>query len=377
MNLGNAKENRLFVINNEKRYFATADDIHPEIENNSLSYIVKAITDNSTVLDVGCSYGYLGEWLTKNKNCQVYGIDIDEEALGYVKERGYYKDVFHLDLDYPQNTKDEFERFAKLQNIFDFAICADVLEHLKNPTNALDFISSKLKLGGQVLISIPNIAHMDIILNLLESKFNYSEFGILDNTHLRFFTKKSFAEWIKNANEFYKDKGFKFDAKYLGATTYVSEFLVDVKNNHAELYSKILGINNELEILQHIFVLTKVNSFANTYNLDEIINTVNYPNAFSIIASSISSLENELTFKDSHIQELNSKVASLENELESREVEIKNLNNELTNKDSYIQELNSKVDSLENELISVLQSRSWRYTRPIRKLLHKLKLNKK
>jgi FkbM family methyltransferase len=98
---------------------------------------------------------------------------------------------------------------------------------------------------------------------------------------------------------------------------------------------------------------------------------INYP------SPNIVSLENELTFKDSYIQELNSKVASLENELESREVEIKNLNNELTNKDSYIQELNSKVDSLENELISVLQSRSWRYTRPIRKLLHKLKLNKK
>ncbi|QSZ27765.1 methyltransferase domain-containing protein [Aceticella autotrophica] len=356
MNLGNAEENRLFVINNEKRYFATADDINPNDKNSSLPYIINAISENSVVLDVGCSYGYLGEWLTKNKNCQVYGIDIDEEALEYVKERGYYKDVFHLDLDYPENTKDEFERFAKLQDIFDFAICADVLEHLKNPTNALDFISSKLKLGGQVLISIPNIAHMDIILNLLESKFNYSEFGILDNTHLRFFTKKSFAEWINSANEFYKNKGFKFDAKYLGGTTYISEFLVDVKNNHAELYNKILGINNELEILQHIFVLTKVNSFANTYGLNKIINTANYPNAFSVIASSISSLENELT---------------------SKETEINILNNEIASKDQSIQELNSKVVSLENELISVLLSRSWRYTRPIRKLLHKLNLNKK
>lgn len=69
MNLVNAEENRLFVVKSDKKYFANADDIHPEIENNSLSYIVKAITDNSTVLDVGCSYCYLGEWLAKNKNC--------------------------------------------------------------------------------------------------------------------------------------------------------------------------------------------------------------------------------------------------------------------------------------------------------------------
>jgi 2-polyprenyl-3-methyl-5-hydroxy-6-metoxy-1,4-benzoquinol methylase len=65
VNLGNAEENRLFVAKSDKKYFATAYDIHPEIENNSLSYIVKDVMNNSTVLDVGCSYGYLCEWLAK------------------------------------------------------------------------------------------------------------------------------------------------------------------------------------------------------------------------------------------------------------------------------------------------------------------------
>jgi len=170
------------------------------------------------VLDVGCSYGYLGEWLTKNKNCQLYGIDINREAVEYVKKSAYYKNVFNLDLDYPEKTKEEFDKFSKLEEIFDFAICADVLEHLKQPTEALEFIVSKLKFDGQVLVSIPNIAHMDIILNLLEGKFNYSEFGILDNTHLRFFTKRSFAEWIKHSNDFYKTIGFQFDVKQIGST---------------------------------------------------------------------------------------------------------------------------------------------------------------
>ncbi|WP_461867522.1 methyltransferase domain-containing protein, partial [Hydrogenobaculum sp.] len=290
-NLGNAEENKLFVVKSDKKYFATADDIHPEIENNSLSYIVKAITDNSTVLDVGCSYGYLGEWLNKNKNCQVYGIDIDADAISYVKDRGYYKDVFLLDLDYLQNTKDEYERFLQLKEMFDFIICGNVLEHLKNPTNALDFITSKLKFGGQVLVSVPNIAHMDIILNLLQGRFNYSEFGILDNTHLRFFTKRSFLEWIKNANEFYKEKGFKFDVKYLGGTTYISEFLEDIKVKYSNLYNMILSGNHDLEILQHIFVLTKINGLANTYNLNDLIESTEYPDIFKIISSKIESLE--------------------------------------------------------------------------------------
>ncbi|MDN5302825.1 MAG: hypothetical protein PWQ60_2339, partial [Thermoanaerobacteraceae bacterium] len=356
MNLGNAKENRLFVIDNEKKYFATADDINPEVENNSLSYIIKAIPENSTVLDVGCSNGYLGEWLIKNKNCQVYGIDIDREAVEYVRERGYYRDIFNLDLDYPEKTKEEFERFAKIEEIYDFVICADVLEHLKNPTEALEFVVSKLKSGGQVLISIPNIAHMDIILNLMEGKFNYSELGILDNTHLRFFTKSSFVEWINSANVLYKSKGFKLDVKYLGGTTYISKYLEDIKTKHAALYNIILNKNHDIVILQYIFVLTKINNLANTYGLDELLNTMDYPNVFQVISNRVISLENELTSKDNEIknlsnklsnkdlfiQELNSKITSLENKLTSKDNEIKNLNNELTNKDSFIQELTTK-----------------------------------
>ena len=67
------------------------------------------------------------------------------------------------------------------------------------------------------------------------------------------------------------------------------------------------------------------------------------------------------------------KVISLENELALKDTEIKNLSIELANKDSFIQELNSKNASLENELISVLLSRSWRYTRPLRKIANRFR----
>lgn len=280
LNLGNAKENRLFVYDDDKRYFNSAKEIHPEDENSSFSYIIKAITDNSVVLDIGCSYGYLGEWLTENKNCQVYGIDINNDYLEFVKESGYYKDLYNFDIDYPKNTKNEFERFEKLKEIFDFIICADVLEHLKNPTDALDLISSKLKFGGQVLVSIPNIAHIDIILNLLEGNFNYSEFGILDNTHLRFFTKKSFVEWIKNANDLYKYRDFKFDIKHIGTTHYLSEYQKNFINLYPNLYKKILNSNPDLEILQNIFILIKINASVVPYNLNEFLDRLQNKKSF-------------------------------------------------------------------------------------------------
>jgi FkbM family methyltransferase len=103
---------------------------------------------------------------------------------------------------------------------------------------------------------------------------------------------------------------------------------------------------------------------------------ISLENELALKDTEIKNLSSELANKDSFIQELNSKNASLENELALKDTEIKNLSSELANKDSFIQELNSKNASLENELISVLLSRSWRYTRPIRKLLHKLKGSK-
>ena len=275
MSLGNAQENRLFVTNSsKKKYFITADDINQNVEKNSYSYIINVIPENSIVLDVGCAHGYLGEWLNKNKNCQIYGIDIDGEAINYVKERGYYKDVFNIDIDYQEKTKDELDRFANLKEIFDYAICADILEHLKQPTEALEFVVAKLKLGAQVLISIPNIAHADIIFNLLENNFNYSELGILDNTHLRFFTKKSFVEWINLANEKFKENGYKLDIKFIGSTRYSSEFLETAKTKYPNLYRLILNGNEELLTLQNIFALTKVDKKSNLFELLELLKTI-------------------------------------------------------------------------------------------------------
>ena len=276
MNLGNAEINKLFLTEGKTYNENKAENINPTNENNALSLIVNTITKNSIVLDVGCSYGYVGEWLNKNKNCTIYGIDIDVEALKHVKSSGYYKDLFKIDLDYTDKFRKEFERFNALsKGLFDFIICADVLEHFKDPTQALEIISSKLKLSGEIVISIPNIAHLDIILNLLEGKFNYSDFGLLDNTHLRFFTKESFVEWINLANDNFKKKGFKFDVRLIGSTRYSSDLVENVKMQYPKIYKILLNSNDELLILQNIFVLTKVNKQTNIFEISKLLESVN------------------------------------------------------------------------------------------------------
>jgi len=294
MNLGNAEINKLFLSEGKKYNESKAENINPADENNSLAFIVNAVTKNSTVLDVGCAYGYIGEWLNKNKKCTIYGIDIDSEALSYVKRAGYYSDLFNIDLDYTDKCHEEFLRFNALNdNLFDFIICADVLEHLKDPTHALEIISSKLKLSGQIVISIPNIAHLDIILNLLEGKFNYSDFGLLDNTHLRFFTKRSFIEWINLANERFKEKGYQFDVKLIGETLYSSEFLDNVRLQHPKLYNFFMDCNNELLVLQNIIILTKLNRQTNAFEISGLLKNIDKNgNILADIDSSLIDREN-------------------------------------------------------------------------------------
>ncbi|MCL4533525.1 MAG: methyltransferase domain-containing protein [Deltaproteobacteria bacterium] len=279
MNLGSAEYNRLYLPEEKKYSENKAENINPKNDNNALAFVVNAVTENSAVLDVGCAYGYIGEWLKKNKNCSMYGLDVDFEALNYVKKTGYYKDLFNIDLNLdftsfsaPSTSKKDTERFNSLSgDTFDFIICADVLEHLKDPTGALEILASKLKFSGQFVISVPNIAHLDIILNLLDGKFNYSDFGLLDNTHLRFFTKRSFIEWVNLANEKFKKNGFKFDIELFGKTRYSSEFLEDIKIKYPNIFEFFIEKNDDLLILQNIIILTKVNSHANLLGMSKLL----------------------------------------------------------------------------------------------------------
>ena len=80
---------------------------------------------------------------------------------------------------------------------FDTIIFADVLEHLVDPEGVLINLKSKLAPGGEIFASIPNIRHWYIFQQLLQGDWEYSEHGLLDKTHLRFFTKKSIVRMFK------------------------------------------------------------------------------------------------------------------------------------------------------------------------------------
>src|SRR5579863_6920807 len=141
-----------------------------------------------TILDVGAASGYLGK-IWKRSGHYVAGIDCD--AATAEKAREYY-DVFQVaDIE-------SFEFSCRRK--FDYIVFADVLEHLRDPAAVLRRCIPALKDSGKIIISVPNIANWVIRLSLLLGKFDYMEKGILDRTHLRFFTLRSFQQFLRDAD---------------------------------------------------------------------------------------------------------------------------------------------------------------------------------
>jgi O-antigen biosynthesis protein len=162
----------------------------PTSENNSHAMIVELVGHDKRVLDVGTATGYVAELLAE-RGCQVTGIEVDLEAAREAEKhckRVITGDIEILDLQRELG-----------DSHFDVIVFGDVLEHLRNPWEALKRFKPFLDSEGYVVASIPNVAHGSVRLALLQGKFQYRSLGLLDDTHLRFFTRESIERMFSDA----------------------------------------------------------------------------------------------------------------------------------------------------------------------------------
>jgi SAM-dependent methyltransferase len=171
------------VANLSHQYRTTVD---PSASNNPHSYALELVGGGHRVLEVGCSTGHVTKHLVAAGNT-VVGVEIDESAAVEARQ---VTDIVHvIDLD-----------MTKLSSIehgeFDVILLGDVLEHVRNPPAVLGDIVTLLAPAGRLVVSVPNAAHVDVRLMLLEGRVEYQDDGLLDRTHLRWFTKASFRELL-------------------------------------------------------------------------------------------------------------------------------------------------------------------------------------
>ena len=147
------------------------------------SKTVSLVPPATRVLEFGCATGYMSEVLKDRLGCTVVGIEIDPGAAAIAEEHAERVIVGDAEkIDYAAE-------FAGEE--FDVVLFADVLEHLKEPADVLRRVRPLIAENGVVIASIPNIAHASVRLALLGGEFRYREWGLLDDTHLRFFTRAS------------------------------------------------------------------------------------------------------------------------------------------------------------------------------------------
>ncbi len=160
--------------------------LDPDAED-SLAMIARLIQPGNKVLDLGAGTGVLGAYLSENKQCTVDGVE-GFEAQAEIASPGYRRlevanlENCHLSTLFPET--------------YNVIVCADVLEHLKNPEYILKQLAERLTAEGRILLSIPNIAYAGAIAGLMAGEFRYRPEGILDQTHLRFFTRQSLIDFI-------------------------------------------------------------------------------------------------------------------------------------------------------------------------------------
>jgi SAM-dependent methyltransferase len=140
------------------------------------------------VLDVGAADGLLARRLG-GRGWRVTGIESDP-ALAEAGAR-HCATMIRADL----NTAP-----PDLAETFDAIVYADVLEHLVDPLRVLLRLNRALAPGGVIVVSIPNVAHLWVRLSLLAGRFQYGDRGILDRTHLRFFTRRSLGSLLREAH---------------------------------------------------------------------------------------------------------------------------------------------------------------------------------
>ncbi len=197
------------------------------------SFVINRVKNKTKVLEIGPSFGYMTEYLKKEKECHVDIIEFDEEIFNSVKKKA--------DKSYNLNLNEIESWIDLIDTDYDYIIAQDVLEHTLKPFNVIEKLGEKLNEQGSFLISYPNFTHSSVLINMFNGNFSYDEYGILDNTHFSFYSANDFKDSIEKID--YKIISYgtgytvphytmRFDSEYLFLPKDVRELLLNRRNAH-------------------------------------------------------------------------------------------------------------------------------------------------
>jgi 2-polyprenyl-3-methyl-5-hydroxy-6-metoxy-1,4-benzoquinol methylase len=154
-------------------------------------YVAEIPPGPNRILEIGCADGMTGLLAKQQGKAAFYcGVELFPDAARNAKER--IDEIVVGDIE-------KIDRLPWPENFFDFLITSEVLEHLVDPLRVLTRLRSYLRPGGRVFASSPNVSHYRTIAMLLKGDWRLTEMGVMDRTHLRWFTPKTYVELFRDA----------------------------------------------------------------------------------------------------------------------------------------------------------------------------------
>jgi len=214
-------------------------------ESTTAGKLLQFVGYNKKVLEIGCASGVQSQLLKENFGCQITGIELDPEAA---EKAGIYCDrIIHGDVE-NLNLK---EILGGAQ--YDVILMADVLEHLKNPANVLLNIKSFFSENAYAVISVPNIVHAAVVYKMTHGCFSYTDYGLLDDGHIRFFTKSGIKDLLTKS-------GYKLDEmRSTICHPLETEINIELKTTEDKEAMTYLILNNDESLIYQFIIKARPN----------------------------------------------------------------------------------------------------------------------
>ena len=322
--------------------------------------LARMVEPGQRVLELGTGPGTVTRIL-HSKGCKVTGLEMDAETLATCAP--------FCERTIQANLEDPNWAAPLAGEKFDAIICADVLEHLRNPRPLLKQLHGYLKPGGSVLMSLPNASHLTVVASLLDGRFPYQKNGLLDHTHLKFYGRDDLDALLRECGLLWQHwHTVQVDPAQAELKTYWNKLeesdkvFLKAKCADGEVYQHVVRAQPATEAAHFEKLVSDLSALIEKHNSET--QTLNASNAEQQQAW----LDEKELIAAQHAFYVKSMAAQVEG------VEAKEQNTIATLAWTELQLQNHKqsIQELHLEIESLKQSTSWRITAPLRQLLRKI-----
>ena len=333
--------------------------------------LARMVEPGQRVLELGTGPGTVTRIL-HSKGCKVTGVEMDAETLATCAP--FCERTLQANLEDP-------DWAAPLAGEkFDAIICADVLEHLRNPRPLLKQLHDFLKPGGNVLMSLPNASHLTVVASLLNGRFPYQKNGLLDHTHLKFYGRDDLDALLRECGLLWQHwHTVQVDPAQAELKTFWNKLdesdqaFLKAKCADGEVYQHVVRAQPATESAHFEKLVSDQSALIEQHNAEmQAMNASHVAQTEALNAKYAAQEQSWLDEKELTAAQHAFYVKSMSAQLEGVEAKEQNTHATLAWTELQLQNHKQSIQELHLEIETLKQSTSWRITAPLRQLLRKI-----